>query len=74
MIQGHAKTKGAMHMLLFDKPGIDNTEKALEIALTAARDQKLDMEIGVYDMQDCKTVFMNSQDLDDDLEKFRLIC
>ena len=30
-------------MLLFDKPGIDNTEKALEIALTAARDLKLDV-------------------------------
>ena len=30
-------------MLLFEKPGIDNTEKALEVALTAARDKGLDV-------------------------------
>jgi len=30
-------------MLLFEKTGIDNTEKALEIALTAARDLGLDL-------------------------------
>jgi len=37
------KRKGAIRMLLFEKAGIENTQKALEIALSAAKERGLDL-------------------------------
>lgn len=49
-------------------------KKDLHYDATPIRDQKLEVEIGLYDMQECRTVFFGSQDMDDDLQMVKAAC
>ena len=43
-------------------------------SVKALRERNADMEIGCYDLEQGKTIYFNSQDLDDDLELLRATC
>jgi len=49
-------------------------KKDLHYDVTPLREKKIDLEMGLYDMEECKTVFFNSQNLDDDLQMIKAAC
>lgn len=49
-------------------------KKDLHYDVRPIRQQNLGMEIGLYDMGECKTNYFNAQDLDDDLQMVKAAC
>lgn len=49
-------------------------KKDLHYDVRPLRENKVDLEMGLYDMEECKTVFYSSQDLDDELQMVKAAC
>ena len=49
-------------------------KKDMHYDVRPIREKNMDMEIGLYDMQECKTNYFNAQDLDDELQMIKCAC